>query len=362
MLSRYIGTALIGASMLASAVSAQDVDFSGETIEMIIPYGPGGGSSTHGRIVAEMLEKELPGNPAVVIKNIEGGGSVRGINQFAQRAQPDGLTVAGIATGTYFSYMLREPTVQYSLPDFIPILSSAYGIVAYGRSDFGLTGDGAHDIPHLQENTPVYLGDGPGDADMPALYCLDLLGIDIKGVWGVSRGTARQAFERGEAQLSYDNLARWESTLKPMRDEGKMVTIFTMGYQKDDGSVARDPTLPDTATCLELYEMVHGQELAGEERLVYDALFAIRMTASKTIVLPAGTPDNIVQTYRAAIERAVARPEYNTPEVRLQMGGYDQSIGEASVRAHTQASVMSPEAMASLETWLSEKWDVQLPD
>src|SRR3546814_15021270 len=75
------------------------------TIEFIVPYGPGGGSSLHARLIASLLEQELPGGPTIVIRNVEGGGSVRGLNRFAKRAKPDGMTIAALGTSSYFHYM-----------------------------------------------------------------------------------------------------------------------------------------------------------------------------------------------------------------------------------------------------------------
>jgi len=338
---------------------AQEVDFSGQTIELIVPYGEGGGSSVHARLLAPLLEQELPGKPTIVIRNIEGGGSVRGINEFAARAKPDGLTIASLGTGTYYSYILGEPTVKYPLPDFIPFLTSPYGVLAYGRTDFGLNGDPEHDIKHLQENTAVFVGDSPADADMPVLYCFDLLNIKLNGVFGTSRGESRQALMRGESQVNYDNMASWNEDIKPLVEDGTLVTLFTMGFRQEDGSVGRDPTLPETATCPELYEMTHGKPLEGVQREVYDAMFAIRMATAKTFVLPAGTPENIVKTYQEAMKRVVARPELKEPGAQLELGGYPQGTGEQAIKEHHTASVMSKEALAELKGWLKETWNVQ---
>ncbi len=355
----YMTAAAISiAALMSTGAYAQEVDFSGKTIELIVPYGEGGGSSVHARLLAPLLEEELPGHPTIIIRNIEGGGSVRGINEFAARAKPDGLTIAALATGTYYSYILGEETVQYPLADFIPFLTSPYGVVSYGLTSFGLTGDPEHDVKYLQEHKAVYVGDGPADADMPVLYCFDLLGIELNGVFGVSRGESRQAFMRGESQVNYDNMASWDNELKPMVDDGTMVTLFTMGFQNENGEVVRDPVLPDTATCPELYEIVYGEPMSGVEKEVYENMFAIRMVTAKTLVLPAGTPDDIVQTYQAAIERVVARPELQSAAAQLELGGYPQGTGEVAIEGHRTASVMSPEAKAELDRWLKDVWNI----
>lgn len=352
--------ALICATGLTAPVQAQEFDFSGQTIELIVPFGPGGGSSVHARLFAPLLEQELPGNPTIVIRNIEGGGSVRGINQFAQRAQPDGLTLASLGIGTYYAYMLGVPTVEYPLPDFIPILASPFGLLTYGRVDYGLTGDPVSDIQHLRDNPPVYVGDNPTGSDMPAVYCFDLLGIPVQAVWGVSRGESRQAFMRGESQVNLDNLASWESDLAPMIEDGIMVPIFTMGFLEESGEFGRDPTRPETPTCPELYELINGEPLTGVEREAYDAMYAVRMSVAKTFVLPPGTPDEIVATYQAAMERVIARPELEEPVAQLELGGYPQLTGQAAIDGHLTASVLSQEAERYLFDYLLDRWGVEL--
>jgi len=357
---KFASVTAIGLAMFGvPAVAQEDVDFTGQTIQFIVPYGPGGGSSTHAFAIAPLLALELPGNPTIIIENVEGGGSVRGLNLFHQNAEPDGLTIAALGTGSYFSPLLGAATVEYPLHEFRPILASPYGLVAYGRTDAGFTGDPEADVQLLRDNTFVHIGDGPASADMPVMYCYDLLDVRVNAVWGTSRGESRQAFERGESQVNYDNLAGWNETLQPMMDAGVMVPIFSMGYQNAEGELLRDPTLPDTPHCMELYEMTHGSELTGPRREVWDALFAIRMTTAKTIVLPAGTPDDVFGTYQRAMERVVARPEMDDPVLQLELGGYPQAVGEAAVLGHRQASVMSDEARAELLTWLDEVWDVR---
>jgi putative tricarboxylic transport membrane protein len=361
ILQHVVAVAIFGAAALVGPAAAQDapVDFSGKTIELIVPFPDGGGSSTHARLVAPLLAEELPGKPTIVIQNVEGGGSVRGVNLFAERAKPDGLMIASIATGTYYRYILKDPAVNYPLPDFIPFLTSPYGMVSFGRTDFGFSGDPVADVKFLRENPPVLAGSGPADADMPHLYCLDLLGIKVKPVFGLSTAEAAQALERGESQIGYANTASWEGTVKPLVDEGTVKTLFTMGYQQPDGKVTRDPLLPDAPTCLELYEQVNGEPLSGPRLEVYNAMFAIRMIVAKTFVLPPGTPDAIVQTYVEAMKRAIARPEMQTPQAVAALGGYPQSTGAQAIAGHKAGAAMAPEAQAELIRWLKDVYDVQ---
>jgi tripartite-type tricarboxylate transporter receptor subunit TctC len=95
-LSSFRGAVLLGAVTALSGLSstdaaAQKVDFSGKRIELLVPFPPGGGSDVYSRTLAPFLEKHLPGKPTIVVRNVPGGGSITGANQFHTRAKPDGL-------------------------------------------------------------------------------------------------------------------------------------------------------------------------------------------------------------------------------------------------------------------------------
>ena len=76
------GVLALGAGFGAAAVlpgrGARAQDFAGKTIEWIIPLQVGGGSDTWARFHLPFLQRTLPGQPTVVIRNITGGGGITG--------------------------------------------------------------------------------------------------------------------------------------------------------------------------------------------------------------------------------------------------------------------------------------------
>ncbi|MDD9980299.1 MAG: hypothetical protein OXU81_02900, partial [Gammaproteobacteria bacterium] len=70
------------AALTLAPNAAPAADFKGKRIEWIIPFKEGGGSDTWARFYAPLLSANLPGNPVVAVKNIPGGGSTKGANQF----------------------------------------------------------------------------------------------------------------------------------------------------------------------------------------------------------------------------------------------------------------------------------------
>jgi len=193
-------------SQAVSRVEA--ADFTGKKISMIIPFKEGGGSSVHARFFVPLLEKQLPGNPTILIRNMDGGGSVKGINYFASHAKPDGMMVAGTGTGTFFKYVLGDKSVKYNLPEFIPFLNSPFGVIAYARSETGVKGP--EDIKKLQNTNLIYGGSGPMAGDLPTLLSFDLLNIKFKTVFGLRLRSV------GEAQV-YLRTVRYEARRENQR-------------------------------------------------------------------------------------------------------------------------------------------------
>jgi len=343
----------------AAALSlAEAADFSGKKITMIIPFAEGGGSTVHARFFVPLLEKALPGSPSILIRNIDGGGSVKGINYFSDHAKPDGLMTAGIGSGTFFKYILGEKTVKYNLPEFIPYLSSPFGVIVYARSETGVKGP--EDIKKLQGMQLVYAGSGPTGADLPALFSFNLLGIKLKTVFGLDNAESRQAFNRGEATINFDNMASWSSKVLPMVKEGTAVPLYTFGFRGEGGKLGRDPQLPEVPTFLEVYRSIHGKELSGTERKIWLTLFNIRVTNAKMYMLPAGTPKDIVETYNKAIGKVITSDDFNSKQGQKILGGYPQTTGGEAVETLKESAVMSPDESAWLKDWLKRVYGVQL--
>lgn len=353
---KYAATAALatGAIFGSWAAVAQDVP---SQIEMIVPYNDGGGQSRYNRVISPALAAELPGNPTMVTRFVPGAGSVVGINEFHARGEPDGSIIGSLASGTFFNYVLGNEAVNYDLPAFRAILGSPFGVIVYGRTDYGLTGEPVADIARLTENPPFYGGDAATAGSLPLLLSFELLGVKVRPVFGMTNGESRAGFERGEFQVNFDNMASYFGAVKPQFDDGSAVPLFTYGYEVD-GEIVRDPMAPEIPTFLEVYEAVHGEELSGIEFDIWKVLFDIRVMAAKMKVLPAGTPDEIVQTYADAMERAVNSDAMQEESAQQVLGPYKQVVGlEAANRLLQNAATMSDEQKDWLRGFLVREYD-----
>ena len=69
---------------------------------------PGGGYDIYARVVARHLGRNIPGNPAIVVKNMPGAGSAKAAQYIATIAPKDGTAIAGIMPGAIMGQILDE--------------------------------------------------------------------------------------------------------------------------------------------------------------------------------------------------------------------------------------------------------------
>jgi tripartite-type tricarboxylate transporter receptor subunit TctC len=66
--------------------------YEGKVMTVIVTTKPGGGYDWYGRLIAQFMQKYLPGS-TIIVKNIPGGGHIIGVNTL-YKAKPNGLTIA----------------------------------------------------------------------------------------------------------------------------------------------------------------------------------------------------------------------------------------------------------------------------
>ncbi|MGQ7792599.1 Bug family tripartite tricarboxylate transporter substrate binding protein [Faunimonas sp. B44] len=332
-------------------------DFSGQTVEWICPFSEGGGSSVLARYYQPYLKKYLPGNPDVVIRNIPGGGSITGTNEFAARARPDGKMIIVTSATTQFPYLLGDPRVRYDYKNFTPVLVSPTGGVCYLPPNLGV--ESAADLNKIKDQELIYGSQGPTSLDLVPMIAFLVLGLNVRYVFGMpGRADGRLAFERGETTIDYQTSGAYLSNVVPLVEAGKAVPIFSWGVLDANGEFARDPTFPDLPHFVEAYEMMHGKRPEGIEFDVYKAVFGSGFAAQKPVMLPKGTPQDIVDAYTKAFEDAVADPEFQAGKGEV-LGEYEQATGDAALRLYDVATNMPDEARDWLRNYLTTEYNVR---
>ena len=108
------------AGLAAQPAQAQAVaDFyKGKTLSIIIGGTPGGGFDTLARAIGRHIGKHIPGNPAVVAKNMPGAGGTQALDHLFNAADKDG-TVMGLVNNTPpFVPLFTETPVRFDATKF----------------------------------------------------------------------------------------------------------------------------------------------------------------------------------------------------------------------------------------------------
>jgi tripartite-type tricarboxylate transporter receptor subunit TctC len=101
------------------AAHADDVaDFyRGKAVNLTAGFNPGGGADTYARIIARHLGKHIPGSPTVIVRNMQGAGSVIAANHLYNVSGKDGteiglfagnITIDPLMGGTQHKYDARK--------------------------------------------------------------------------------------------------------------------------------------------------------------------------------------------------------------------------------------------------------------
>src|SRR3954467_15291700 len=103
---RILRNAVIVSLGFPSAALAQsEADFfKGKTVNYIIATAPGGGYDYYGRLVAEYMQKHIPGS-TFVVRNVPGAGHIVGANTI-YASKPDGLTIGTFNTGLIYNQLV----------------------------------------------------------------------------------------------------------------------------------------------------------------------------------------------------------------------------------------------------------------
>ncbi len=93
---------------LAAAPAAAQNFYTGKTISIMVGGSPGGGHDAYARLLARHMPRHVPGNPAVVVRNMPGAGSARAAGQLFATAPKDGTALAALYPGSIMGPLLDD--------------------------------------------------------------------------------------------------------------------------------------------------------------------------------------------------------------------------------------------------------------
>lgn len=315
-LAAFAMSAVIGA-----APAVADDFYDGKTLDVIVNYDAGGNTDITARTLMQFMQKHIPGEPRIVVKNRAGAGGIVGTNYFGQAVRNDGLTV-GVFSVALMPEMMGNEALTVSHGDFVFIGGIPEDTIFHLRKGVGV--EKAIDIFDL--DAPIKTaGHGPVNMkDLILRAAMDLLEVDYQHVTGFqSSGKIRGAILKSDVDMSADSMTGYASRVKPnLVDEGHSIPLFSLGTPTEDGHLAASPgTLDGVPTFDEFYEAKFGKKPSGPIYDVLRTVAQVRSTSLRAVFLPKDSPQEAVDVLRAAFQATSEDPEYRAEFMKIS--GFD---------------------------------------
>lgn len=290
---------ILGSGLFSAAKAAPY--FEGKAITIIVPKSPGGGTDMVARAVGRHLGKYIPGDPAIVIRNIPASRGLVGTN-LGWNSKPNGKTLLNVSATEFGYNIFRNPAVEYRLHEMIPVFASPTGNTYYAKP--GLVKE-PKDIMNAKG-----LIFGAGEPNDVFVWAKELIGFKTeKMIWGYSGAESRQAFLQGEINVGRESTIGYNGVIKSYVEKGEAMPLFQTGILDDDGNIVREPAGPDAPTVAELYEQIYSKKPSGPYFEAYK-LLAGGYTYAKCILLPKNVSADIVAIFRNSIAKMVKDPKF----------------------------------------------------
>lgn len=350
-------TTVLGGSLLNPPSSTEDGDFSGETLEFLIPLASGGGTDTWARFIGTELTNYVPGRPGFAPVNEAGGEGILGTNRFARSAKTDGTEILVGTASTVVPWVLGRSAVKYSFEDLKPVVVNGTGGVIYARAEAGVAG--LQDL--INRDTPLEFGGiSATGLDITTLVAFDLLEADVTSTFGFEgRGPVNLALQRGEIDLDYQTTSAYASAVAGIAKEGKAVVLMSFGQLNDAGEVIRDPNFPGVPTVAEAYETLHGKKPSGEKYEAYKTLLGLTYTYQKGLWVPQETPENAYRLLRESSQKLGTDPGFQEKASKV-LGGYPL-VADAGVADRVRdAYTVSSSVRSYVTGLLADKYNIHV--
>jgi tripartite-type tricarboxylate transporter receptor subunit TctC len=319
-----IGVTAVASGMAASTAAAQTgADFfKGKTVTYIVSTAPGGGFDLYGRLVADYMQKYLPGS-TFVVKNVPGAGHLIGTNTI-YASKPDGLTIGTFSTGLLYNQIVKLEGVQFDLEKM--------SWVGKAASDPRVLTLGVQvpvkSFKELQDynQTINFATSGIGSAAYVETVMLTrALKLPAKILTGYQGTDDQLAIRRGEVHGSISSRSSWEPFVK--NGYGRFI-VQIGGNQTDVPQLAG---LVTDSAAKALVALVQSQ---GD---------ISRLTAG-----PPAIPQDRLDALRGAYRKAMEDPEMQAKASKLERP-LEPAYGEDVRQMVKAALTQSPETIALLK-------------
>jgi tripartite-type tricarboxylate transporter receptor subunit TctC len=296
--------------------------FKGKTITYIVATAPGGGYDAYGRLVADYMQKYLPGS-TFVVRNMPGAGHVIGANAI-YASRPEGLTIGTFNTGLIYNQLIGLEGVKFDLTkmSWIGKAASDPRVITCAEHTPIKTLD---DLRTAKE--PVkFATAGVGSASyVETVMLTNSLRLPARVLTGYNGNQDQLAMRRQEIDCTIASRSTYEQFVD--NKFGRFIAQVG-GSEKDVPQLA--PMVAD-ATSKQLITLIQSQT------------DIVRFTAG-----PPGIPGDRLEALRGAYRKALEDKELQEKAAKMERP-VDPAYGQDVAKAVEEALKQTPETIALLK-------------
>lgn len=275
----------------SGASAKAPVSYAGQTVRIVVGYATGGGYDNTARLLSRHLGNHLPGNPQVIVENMEGAASKVAANYLYNNAPKDGTVIGSVNPQLIMDQVTGAEGVQFDARQFQWLGSAQSSTeVCAVRTNGKVTSF----KEALETNDPVRIGaNAPGDNTWTSPVMLKATtGVKFEVIPGY-KGTndLRVAVERGEIEGLCQS---WESMSASSQIQNKVIRPIVQNAS------TKHPDLQDVPLADEFVKDAEGKRLL--------ALTRAPREIDKPFLAPPGTAPERLEVLRAGVAAAFADP------------------------------------------------------
>jgi tripartite-type tricarboxylate transporter receptor subunit TctC len=283
--------------------------FGGKTITFQVGFSPGGGYDTFSRIIGRIMSEYMPGNPRFVVRNLPGAGGLRGLRALTA-SDPDGYSIGYIHPRFVNPILIGETVDGFEIDDIILVggpSSTERTNMQFVRKDKATTLQEMIDSGERYNFGSTEPGAVIGGLSN-AVY--EDMGLPLRVVYGYGGAAeAAAAVDRGELEICRSPEQYGFSLYPEWIEDSLCVPLFWYGRAPQE-----DPFIMDYLRLTgyevppHLFDII--PDWNPDRRRLLEIGEQLFNSLSRLVILPAGTPDDIVAAHREAFRKAVADPRF----------------------------------------------------
>ena len=299
------------ALLMPSYANAEDF-YAGKTITVIVGVSAGSGGDVSARTFMAGLTEKIPGNPKIIVRNMEGAGGAVALNYTYEKADPDGLT---------FYYGNWDPMAVLAGGEGIRFVPENFGAIGSAANERGTivrmdAAEGMTQPSDIAKVEGLRVGgrSSSNTNDLIGNLALSVIDVNFRYIPGFkSMKKMAPGILSGELQAGHTATGGFSRFFTDTTKDGETMMMFYHPFFNQNGDIivpATSPFYPKLPSLRDLHLQIHGTEPSGVKWETYKWLRTNVHSTSPAMVAPPGTPDNLLDVLRSAYQSTWSDEEF----------------------------------------------------